>query len=343
MKAHAAGTIIYFEHESKILKTNKLKDAFVRTHAIYIPPSYQHAKNQYYPAIYWLAGFGSTGLTLLNSHALSSPLNKRVDALIATGEISETIIIFPDCSTKFGGSQYINSELVGNYQDYLTDELVNYVETHFRIIPDKTQRAIIGRSSGGFGALMAVMQRPDVFANAACIAPDCGFEYCYLPFIPKVMDTIKHYGRYDKFVTNPRDIYPKDSNYMLAMSLIAMASCYSPNLNSKYQFDFICDTQTGEFRDEVWQRWLAYDPIRLVETYQSILQNSLRLYIDVGNRDEYYMHYGARVLHDKLNKLQIKHDYLEFDGGHQGHDLRYDLLVKYVVAQFVKGDITCAV
>ena len=146
------GTIRILNHSSEVLKRNPLGDPSDRQLFVYLPPNYDDEKR--FPAIYCLTGFTGRGKMLLNDNAFSPNLAERMDLLIAENLIKPMIVVMPDCFTHYGGSQYINSTATGNYEDYLTKELVTFVDENLKTIASKYSRAVMGKSSGGYGALI---------------------------------------------------------------------------------------------------------------------------------------------------------------------------------------------
>ncbi len=181
------GTVKILNHKSEVLRENPLGDKHERELYVYLPPSYEESRNgeKSFPVVYCLTGFTGRGKMLLNDSAFSPNLAERMDRLIDAGKIRPMIVVMPDCFTYYGGSQYINSTATGNYEDYLIDEIVPFVDENFRTIADRDSRAVMGKSSGGYGALVNAMRHPDVFGLCASHAGDAYFEHCYLPDIPK--------------------------------------------------------------------------------------------------------------------------------------------------------------
>ena len=113
----------------------------------------------------------------------------------------EAIVVMPDCFTRYGGSQYLNSSATGRYEDHLVRELVPSGRPHVRTMADPGARAVVGKSSGGYGALVLAMRHPDVFGLVASHSGDCYFEYCYLPDFPKCLDVLaRHGGSAERFL-----------------------------------------------------------------------------------------------------------------------------------------------
>ena len=158
----AAGTVCILKHSSEILKGNPPGDRNVRDVIVYLPPGYDDG-DAHYPTVYCLTGFTGRGRALLNDNAFTPNLAERMDKLIAAGMIKPMIAVMPDCFTYYGGSQYINSTATGRYEDYLAEEIVPFVDETFRTIADRGSRAVMGKSSGGYGSLIMGLrhvQRP---------------------------------------------------------------------------------------------------------------------------------------------------------------------------------------
>lgn len=310
----------------RALRGNPLKDPAARRIPIYCPPSYARATTRRYPVIYYLPGYTGFGEACLNVGAWSESLPQRVDRLIRAGRMREAIVVMCDGFTAYGGSQYINSSATGRYMDYLVDELVPWIDRHYRTHARAGARAIMGKSSGGFGALTIAMRRPGVFGAVAAHSSDMYFEYCYKSDFPKALTTFDRHGRsLTRFLrawrTAPKRLA---GGFASTINLIAMASCYSPNRRAPFGFDLPVDLQTGAVRPDVWRRWLTWDPVVAVRRYARNLRGLRFLYLDVGMTDEYHLHYGHRYLTDELRRLGIRHHYEEFDDGHRDTQYRLD-------------------
>src|SRR5262245_55669509 len=136
---------------SEVLSGNPLGDNRARRVPIYLPPEYERSEVGY-PVVYFLAGFSNGGVYLLGESAWAETLPQRVDRLVNNGAIRPMIVVMPDCVTRFGGSQYINSSATGRYADHLVDELVPFVDARYRTLADRDHRVVMGKSSGGYGA-----------------------------------------------------------------------------------------------------------------------------------------------------------------------------------------------
>lgn len=304
------GQIINFRHESKILNPVS-PDKTERDLYVYLPPDYRETAEKF-PVVYCLTGFTGRGKMFLNDSAFTPNLAERLDRLIDEKRIKPMIAVMPDCFTKYGGSQYLNSTATGNYEDYLSREIVALIDENFRTIRDKNSRAVMGKSSGGYGALIMGLRHADVFGLVCSTSGDLYFEHCYLPDIPKAFRAIK--GNPEKLLAKFWDEEAKKGkDDFSGLNIIGMSACYSPNETG---YDLPFDLETGAIRKDTWQKWLENDPVRLVEKHSENLKSLKLLFIDAGTRDEFFLDLGARIFCEKLKKLAVPHVYEEFDDGH---------------------------
>jgi S-formylglutathione hydrolase FrmB len=325
----SSGTVIIETITSDALRGNPLGDPFVRRVPVYLPPGYEssHAR---YPVVFVLTGFTGRGTMLLNDAAWDETLPQRMDRLIAAGTVRPMILVMPDCFTRIGGSQYINSSAVGRYEDHVTQELVAYVDQNYRTMADRDHRAVVGKSSGGYGSVILAMRHPDVFGLMASHSGDMYFELCYKPDIIGALRALPKLGGLDKFWNAIPTIRPKDKNFHDALNIIAMAACYSPNPAAPHGFDLPFDLETGELREEVWKRWLEWDPVRLIDKHIDALRSLRLIYLDAGLRDEFNLQYGARIFAARLKARGIPFVHAEFDDGHMNIQYRYDVSLKAI-------------
>jgi enterochelin esterase family protein len=172
---------------SDFLRDNPLGDPDRRQIPVYLPPGYDDSSTTY-PVVYLLAGFTGRGAFMLNDSAFEETIQERMDRLIASGEVQPMILVLPDCFTRYGGSQYLNSSATGRYEDHLIKELIPFIDRHYRTRPEAGYRAIAGKSSGGYGAVVQAMRHPDIFGALACHSGDIYFDFCYKPDFVKFLD-----------------------------------------------------------------------------------------------------------------------------------------------------------
>lgn len=333
----ARGTVIRLEHDSGLLAGNPLGDPASRDVHIYLPPGYED-ETRHYPVFWCLAAYTSAGPAQVAWRNHGENVPARLDRLIAEGRLPPVICVFPDCYTALGGNQYVNSPAMGPYADYIARELVPWVDRSFRTIPEPAARAIFGKSSGGFGALHLTMTHAGIWAAVASHAGDCGFDRVYPRDFPVCCDMLaRHDGEMEDFV---RDFWRQrrpDPDAFHALMVLCLAASYSPEPGRPLGLALPFDLYTCRLLEPVWERWLAYDPVRRAGVHENELKSLAGLWMDAGSRDQYFIHYGTRELHDVLDGAGIAHHYDEFDGDHSGMDWRLDLSLPWLAAR-LKSD-----
>lgn len=304
---------VLVDHESVCLRGNPLGDPHRRRIEVHLPPGYDGIRR--FPAVYWLPGFGAHPSLGGRSLAFGGSVADRLHRAMADGRVPPAVLAVPDCTTSYGGSQYLDSAACGRYAGYLA-EVVAEVDRRFATRPEPAWRAVGGKSSGGYGALVAGMTS-ELFGAVVACSPDAGFEHCYLPLLPAVLDTVRAAGGVDGLLAR-RDSGPHDVPFMVAMSIIAMGMCYTDDPRASPTDALPCDPATGLFRDEVWRRWLTHDPVRMLPAGAGRLAGLGLLHLSVGEQDDYHMHWGVRALHAALGAHGVPHDYREHPGGHHG-------------------------
>jgi S-formylglutathione hydrolase FrmB len=247
-----------------------------------------------------------------------------MDELFTAGGAPPAVVVLVDCWTSYGGSQFLNSPGTGRYLDYLCDEVVAFVDQRYPTLADRDHRGITGKSSGGYGAMVVPMLRPDVFGALASHAGDALFEFCYLPDVAKAARTLRdeYGGSYERFFADfrSRPAFSKEHDGEL-LNVWAMAACYSAEPDGTVTLPF--DPASGRLRDQVWQRWLALDPVRMAAGHADALRSLRGVYLDAGRGDEYWLDLGATAFSAELDELGVDHVLELFDDGHGGIEYRY--------------------
>ena len=327
-----AGRFDEHAFESEVLKDNPLGDPHVRPLWVYVPPGYDDEPDRRYPSIYVIQGLTGQVDAWWNRTALRKNFPELVDGLFASGESPPAVLVFVDAWTSLGGSQFIDSPGTGRYLTYICDELVPFVDSNYRTLEGAEHRGITGKSSGGYGSMVDPMLRPDVFGGLATHAGDALFEVCYLPDFRKSVRSLRdHYeGSFDKFWEDfhSRPAFSKDSDYTL-LNDWCMASCYSADEDGTVHLPY--DTVTGELKPDVWERWLAWDPVRMVSGHADALRSLKAIYIDAGKRDQFFLDLGAEAFRRELEKIGVTDVFFDlFDATHSAIEYRYPLAVKYL-------------
>jgi enterochelin esterase family protein len=319
-----------FTFDSRALAGNLPGDPTAREVWVYLPPDYSSSIERY-PVLYALPAFGSTGLQLLSGNRWSPGLGHRLDRLIADG-CPPVVAVFPDCFTRWGGSQYVSSPAIGNYEQYVCDELVAEVDRRYRTRAERDARGVFGRSSGGYGAVRLSMRRPDVFGAFACQSGDMGFALCYVPDFAPTIASLKAAGSLEAWVERFESREKKRDFH--AINILAMAAAYSPDTSQPFGVRFPFDQETGELIDEVWQRWRDHDPVNMLETakYADALRSLKLAFFDCGSRDEYRLHLGLGLMRARLEALGIDHVIETFDDNHRSLAYRHDVAIPMLAA-----------
>lgn len=304
-QSFSAGQMVTDTITSAALKDNKLGDPDTRNMTIYLPPSYA-SSDMIYPVIYLLHGYGGDERSLVDE--VGEPLVVLlIDGLINTGLLKEVIIVMPDAGNKYGGSYYLNSELTGNYEDYIVEDLVNYIDGKYRTIRDRNGRVIGGASMGGYGSITLAMKHPEMFSAVASMSPPLGFDIISELMIPEVIKE------------NPdgmSDPSP-DSEGQYTRYLYSLSAALSPNLNKPPFFmDLPFEYPSSEIIEPIRQRWLEADPLTMLSVYGSSMMKLNGIYIDVGDDDLLGFKAAADAFHEELMRLGIEHRYNVYHGDH---------------------------
>ncbi len=318
--------------ESEALRGNVLGDPHARPVWVYVPPGYDDEPDRRYPSIYMIQGLTGQLDMWRNRVPFRLTFPELADRGIAGGEIPSCIVVWVDCWTSLGGSQFLDSPGTGNYLTYLCDEVVPWVDANYRTMAAREHRGIAGKSSGGYGAMVVPMLREDLFGGLATHAGDALFEACYLPDFRESVRALRddYEGSFEKFWTDfqSRPALSKESDPHL-LNDWCMAACYSAEADGTVRLPY--DTDTGELIPAVWERWLALDPVRMVPDHADALRSMRAIYIDAGKRDEFFLDLGAEAYRRALHRIGVTDVRFElFDATHMMIEYRYPIALKYL-------------
>ncbi|HXV76381.1 MAG TPA: alpha/beta hydrolase-fold protein [Candidatus Polarisedimenticolaceae bacterium] len=338
--AEPRGTIERWTLHSGALRANRLGDPADRTVAVYLSPGYDPA-GEPSPVFVGLAGFTSGGLKLLGWQSFGESLPQRIDRLIDQGELGPLVVVLPDCFTSLGGNQYVNSPVVGRWEDFLLHEVLPEVERRYHVRSDAVGRAVFGKSSGGYGALIQALRHGDCWGAVACHSGDIDFDLCYRPQLAQVVDVLAGFdGDAARFIEHVRRATKIAGHEMFALMMLAMCATYDPDPDAAFGVRLPVDARTCALIDDRWQHWLRHDPLRIVE--QPAARNNLTrlrlLFLDCGSRDQFAAHFGARRFAARLAQHEIAHVFEEFDDDHSGIDYRLDRSLPLLYRAVTAGD-----
>jgi pimeloyl-ACP methyl ester carboxylesterase len=314
------------------LRGNPLGDPTRRPIWTYLPPGYDDDQGRRYPVVYTIQGFTGQLDMWRNRTAFRPTFPELVDQLFADGEVPPCLVVFVDCWTSLGGSQYLDSPATGRYHSYLCEDVVPWVDAHHRTLAAREHRGILGHSSGGYGAMVTPMLRPDLFGGLASHAGDGLFEHCYLPEFPIVVRTLRerYGGSYERFWEDfrSRPANTRANDHVL-VDVYAMAACYSADPDGTVRLPF--DLHTGRLLPDVWERWLARDPVRMAPHHAEALRSLCVIHLDAGTRDEHYLDLAAEAFRRELAAIGVTRvQFLQHDGGHVGNQHRYALALRHL-------------
>ena len=318
--------------DSTVLRGNPLGDPSERPLWVYTPPGYDAEPDRRYPSVYVIQGLTGQLDMWRNRSPFRRNFPELADDLFATGGAPPCVVVWVDCWTSLAGSQFLDSPGTGKYLTYLCDEIVPWVDANYRTITDSAHRGVQGKSSGGYGAMVLPMHRPDIFGGLATHAGDALFEMCYLPEFRESVRALRedYEGSFDVFWKDfrSRPSFSKESDGAI-LNDYCMAACYSADEDGTVRLPY--DVATGELIPEIWERWLANDPVRMVAGHADALRSMRAIYIDAGKKDEYYLDLGAEAFRRELEKIGVTDYFFElFDATHMSIEYRYPLSLKYL-------------
>ena len=353
----APGTLVVLEHASQILKDNPLGDPYVRKLGVWLPPQYDGPGERRFPVLYDFVGFTGSGLAHTNWKPFGDNVPERAARLMREGKMGPAILVFPDCFTALGGNQYVNSSAIGSYADYLTREIIPFVDREFRTLAGRQHRGCFGKSSGGYGAMIHGMKHARHWGAIANHSGDAYFDFIYWADWPNTLNELARHrvpkrrpgvydarresgrkglaaglddGRIRRFlqhVWNKEKLSTAEGHCIMNL---CMAATYDPDPKAPLGFRVPFNLETGEVIGRRWARWRAHDPIHLVAKHRRALGSLRGIYIDCGWRDQYHIHYGSRILSQRLAAAGIRHRYEEFDDNHSDVDYRMDVSLPFL-------------
>lgn len=311
-----------FEVESRALEGNVLGDPTRREVLVYLPAG--HAEGAALPVTLLLPAYGSNHRTFTNYDLWQPSLLDRLDQRIAAAECPPTLVVIADCRARWGGSQFVNSPVAGNYQDFLVDEVLPAVDARYNTLGNAMGRVVVGRSSGGFGALRLAMDRPGVVGAAGSIAGDAAFDLSLRPLLLKAQIAFERSGGVRSFCERLVSEGPSHGGDYDAAFLLAAATAYAPvAIADLPHAPLPMDSETGVIDEPLWQSWLEADPCsRILQSADSLCKLRL-LHIEAGRLDEYGLQYAARQMAALAESIGAPVRHEEFDGGHRGTRARY--------------------
>lgn len=318
-----AGRVHQHVLTSEVLDGGRWGDPTTRHLYVYEPPG-DHGP---LPVVLLLPGFTGASTSFLEVHPWKPGVVQVVDRAVAAERAAPALLVLPDCWTRLGGSQFVNSPSLGRYTDHLVDEVVPFVRAHHDALPGGV--GVCGKSSGGFGAMHLSLDHPDVFRAAGSISGDVDFELGYAAEFPAACRGLVDHGTdpaafLAAFLEDPT----LEGDDHAVLNTLAMAACYAPT-EADPGFELPFDLHTCARRPEVWARWLAFDPLQRIEAdgAQEAWRSLTCLHLECGLKDQFHLQWGLRKLSARLDALGIPHDHVEHPGSHFDINDRYPPLI----------------
>jgi S-formylglutathione hydrolase len=318
------GTYQRVKVHGKSLEGNLSKEPVDRDVSIYLPPSYQHEKSRRYPVVYLLHGYTNSDIGWFGpegrgSFANGNTMTAAADRAYEPGGPREVILVMPNAYTIYQGSMFSNSATTGDWEAFIARDMVEYMDSHYRTIPNRASRGLAGHSMGGYGTVRIAMKYPQVYSSIYILSACC----LNANLNPRTDGSAKA-----EALKSPEDA--KGADRSLA-TLLAEAAAWSPNpQNPPFYFDL--PAKDGKIQPEVVARWVANAPLAMVDQYIPSLK-TLHIGIDVGDKDG--LSTSNRELNKVLNGYGIETQFEVYDGDHTNHIV--DRMEKVVLPFFSKN------
>jgi S-formylglutathione hydrolase FrmB len=288
-------TVEHIKIHGKSLEGNLEGDAVDRDVFVFLPPSYQKDKHRRYPVVYALHGY-SIGAEQW-SHEIHVP--QTIEGAFANGA-REMIVVLPDSKTLHNGSMYSSSVTTGDFEKFISHDVVAYIDAHYRTIPERMSRGLVGHSMGGYGATRIGMKHPDVFGSLYIMSPCCLAPRAANPELEKTLESVKT---------------PEDSAKLpfFPRAQLASAAAWSPDpKNPPLYFDL--PVKDGVAQPEIVAKWAANAPLAFADQYVGNLKQYRAIAMDVGDEDN--LRFDATKFHELMDNYGIKNSFEIYHGTH---------------------------
>jgi len=293
---------------SQALKNNPLHDPAIRRVPVFLPA--QATDGARLPVIYYLPGYGNSADNFIRNSNVWLKFTQKI-----ADEITPMVFVVADGKTRWGGSQYLNSPAQGNYEDFVGDEIVSAVEAQHPAPAKGVRRIITGHSSGGFGALRLGSDRQKLFDAVIALSPDSDFPVSHLPLVRIASVTNLPLAEIEKIAALKLPV-PQDGDVTYA---IGLSAAYAPRgINHPGEFEWLYDAR-GNFRREIWQRWLDNDPLTIVQKNPHAFGANQAIYLEGAAQDEFSANIGARKIFEVLKTRPARCTFYEPPGHHADH------------------------
>jgi S-formylglutathione hydrolase len=322
--APAHGTYARVKVHGKSLEGNLSGEPADRDVSIYLPPSYQAQSTRRYPVVYLLHGYtnsdvGWFGPESRGSFANGNTMTAAADRAFTSGGTQEFILVMPNAYTIYQGSMFSNSITTGDWEGFIAKDMVEYMDSHYRTIPDRASRGLAGHSMGGYGTIRIAAKYPQVFSSIYILSACC---------LTASLSPNPQGSAQAEALKGPEDA--KGAARGLA-TLLAEAAAWSPNpQNPPFYFDL--PAKDGKLQPAVVAKWVANAPLAMIDQYATALK-TLKIGMDVGDKDN--LSTSNRELNRVLKGYGIPASFETYDGDHTNHIV--DRMEKAVLPFFAKN------
>jgi enterochelin esterase-like enzyme len=265
---------------------------------VYLPPSYAKQTDRRYPVVYFLHGYGTGAQRYRDMMKVPEAAEKD----IAAGTANEMILVHPDAFTIYNGSMYSSSPTTGDWETYIAQDLVAWLDSHYRTIPDRMSRGLAGHSMGGYGTTRIGMKHPEVFSSLYAMSSCC---------LTASLNPGGRGGAQAEALKSPEEA--KDANNRGILTLLAEAAAWSPN-PEKPPFFFDLPIKDGQPQPEAVARWAANAPLAMIDQYMPNLKKMHAIGIEVGLQDT--LAASNAMLDDTLTRFDVPHTFETYEGNH---------------------------
>jgi enterochelin esterase-like enzyme len=292
-------TVEHIKIHGKSLEGNLEGNAVDRDALVFLPPSYASEAGRRYPVVYALHGYS------IGAEQWSKEIHvpQTIEGAFANGA-REMIVVMLDSKTAYNGSMYSNSPTTGDFEDYVSRDAVAYMDSHYRTIPDRNSRGLVGHSMGGYGASRIGMKRSDVFGGLYIMSP------CCMSPRPGTIPGNDAQAAYADLAEIKKPMDSEKLGFGLRAQL-AVASAWSPNPKNPPLY---LDLPVGDKKDEVLAKWTANAPLAFVDQYIHNLRQYRAIGIEVGDKDTLVT--DTTKLHEILDSYGIKNEFEIYHGTH---------------------------
>ena len=290
---------------SHALEGNLVNDPAERDVTVYLPPSYKDDPNRHYPVIYMLHGFTDNDSQWFGWEEHWINLHQVIDAALADGQTKEMIVVMPNAFNRFKGSMYSSSVTIGDWETFITKDLVDFIDANYRTISEVQSRGLAGHSMGGYGTIRLGMKYPDVF-SVIYILSACCMEGT-VSSNPESMKTMEAINSFEQL---------EDASFGVLASL-ASAAAWAPNPD-KPPFYLDLPFSNGEVRQDIAAKFSANRTLYTIEQYIPNLKKLNAIAMDAGLQDRGISN-STRKLHELLDAYKISHTYESYEGNHTSH------------------------